>query len=737
MCKRITIFAIITLALFICIPSFAQHFLGAFSGSALQVDTQVESPAQNNNTQTLPEQKASDTIQFQLFVPAGGGQSTNGYTVELDLPGKTFSSYIGTVSGRDWTGAALVSRGSKELSALFVTGATVPSTGYLGQVELQVTQPLEDGATLIVKSMSLTSGRDVDQLDVSNAVISFTATSASMCPGDFDGNGSVDIADFLSFVDVYGSSSSDANYNAQMDLDSNGSVDIADFLSFVDVYGTKCGDGGGSGGSGSGDSGGDGGGSGGSGSGGGSGDRVLVTGITRLTSGDPSLSQSNTSPIWSPDGRFIAFLSRWAGGSPNAYDRIDRDGGNRIQLTDIGSTGVSGMRPAWSPDGRFIAFMAAHNSYDIYRVDSDGSNEIQLTFNPAEEHAPSWSPDSRFITFSSNRDGVHSIYRVASDGSNLTRLTDGERRGCGYPLWSPDGRFIAFIAFPSITKYAIYRIDSDGSNEIRLTSTPVHHFNQRWSPDGRYIVFESYRGDGEYDIYRIDSDGSNEIQLTSNPARDDSPTWSPDGRFIAFRSNRDGRYCIYVVASDGSNLIRLTNIDFSDHNPAWSPDGRSIAFDSYRNDTYDIYRMDIEYGSIDRNQTILIIPDAGLAAVLANSLDKAAKTASVTVGEVATLQTLSGQNSDIRDLTGLEYATNLTELNLQGNFISDLTPLTGLTNLTRLLLGGNRILDIAPLVANTGLGSGDYVDLRGNTLNDTSRNTHIPALRARGVRVLF
>ena len=241
MCKRITLFAIITIALFICIPAFAQHFLGAFSGAELQVDTQIENPAQNNNAQTLPEQQAGDTIRFQLFVPAGAGQTTNGYALELDLPGKTFSSSVGTVSGRDWTGAALVSRGSKELSALFVTGATVPSTGYLGQVDLQVTQPLEDGATLIVKSMSLTSGRDVDQLDVSNAVISFTAPSASTCPGDFDGNEKVDIADFLSFVDVYGSSSSDATYNAQMDLDSNGSVDIADFLAFVDVYGTTCG----------------------------------------------------------------------------------------------------------------------------------------------------------------------------------------------------------------------------------------------------------------------------------------------------------------------------------------------------------------------------------------------------------------------------------------------------------------------------------------------------------------
>ena len=70
----------------------------------LHVDTQIESPAQNNNAQTLPEQKVGDTIRFQLFVPAGAGRSTNGYTVELRVPDKVFSRYIRRVSGTDWKG---------------------------------------------------------------------------------------------------------------------------------------------------------------------------------------------------------------------------------------------------------------------------------------------------------------------------------------------------------------------------------------------------------------------------------------------------------------------------------------------------------------------------------------------------------------------------------------------------------------------------------------------------------
>ena len=71
-------------------------------------------------------------------------------------------------------------------------------------------------------------------------VFALSTIPASACPGDFDGSGSVNIADFLAFVDVFGTSSGDANYDAQMDFDSSGSVNIADFLAFVDVFGTDC-----------------------------------------------------------------------------------------------------------------------------------------------------------------------------------------------------------------------------------------------------------------------------------------------------------------------------------------------------------------------------------------------------------------------------------------------------------------------------------------------------------------
>ena len=116
-------------------------------------------------------------------------------------------------------------------------------------------------------------------------------------------------------------------------------------------------------------------------------------------------------------------------------------------------------------------------------------------------------------------------------------------------------------------------------------------------------------------------------------------------------------------------------------------------------------------------------------------------------------------NNTISDISVLAGLTNLTWLRLGGNSISDISPVAGLTNLTGLYLLGNHITDISylsnltnlktlwlqnnwisdlsPLVTNTGLGSGDTVDVRQNRLNDQSLFTHIPTLQSRGVIVEF
>ena len=119
------------------------------------------------------------------------------------------------------------------------------------------------------------------------------------------------------------------------------------------------------------------------------------------------------------------------------------------------------------------------------------------------------------------------------------------------------------------------------------------------------------------------------------------------------------------------------------------------------------------------------------------------------VSGLTNLRRLWLENNSISDISAVAGLTKLTELNLGGNNISDISALAGLTKLKSpeiqgstsdfpaLSLGNNRISDLSPLVANTGLGEGDIVDVRGNPLSYQSINTHIPTLQSRGVDVNF
>ena len=152
------------------------------------------------------------------------------------------------------------------------------------------------------------------------------------------------------------------------------------------------------------------------------------------------------------------------------------------------------------------------------------------------------------------------------------------------------------------------------------------------------------------------------------------------------------------------------------------------------------------------------IPDPNLRKAIERVLGKA-RGATITVADMQTLAAFYATSENIRNLTGLEHAINLAELGLVDNNITDISPLAGLTklrllwlddnsistisaiagltNLTALRLLNNAISDISPLVTNTGLGSGDWIDVRGNFLNNTSINIYIPTLQNRGIVIEF
>lgn len=166
---------------------------------------------------------------------------------------------------------------------------------------------------------------------------------------------------------------------------------------------------------------------------------------TRLTD-NPA---HDVKPQWSPDGKKIAFQTT-RNGKEDVYV-MNSDGSNQTRLTD--SPAWDGCL-SWSPDGKKIAFGSNRDgNYEIYVMNADGSEQTNLTNNPSTEQAPFWSPDGKKIAFYSLRKDVldekdygkdgrgrseynSEIYVMNADGSDLINLTNHPAYD-GYPNWSP------------------------------------------------------------------------------------------------------------------------------------------------------------------------------------------------------------------------------------------------------------------------------------------------------------
>ena len=138
-------------------------------------------------------------------------------------------------------------------------------------------------------------------------------------------------------------------------------------------------------------------------------------------------------PSWSPDGTEIAFASADEDGDCYIYV-VNVDSADIEQLTFTGYD----LQPSWSPDGRKIAFQSDRDAdYEIYVMNADGTNQINVTNNRADDELPSWSPDGNKIAFQSDRDDDYEIYVMNADGTGQVNLTNNHGADDVMPSWSP------------------------------------------------------------------------------------------------------------------------------------------------------------------------------------------------------------------------------------------------------------------------------------------------------------
>jgi Tol biopolymer transport system component len=248
-----------------------------------------------------------------------------------------------------------------------------------------------------------------------------------------------------------------------------------------------------------------------------------------------------SSPAYSPDGRWIAFVS--SAGAGMAVYRVPANGGNADRLTppDLDT----GLWFGWSPDSQWIVFVGLEGDYsNLYLLRADGSpaaaqkSAAALTTGPNQFNQPAWSPDGEWIAYVTDFLVSGKICRMRPDGSDVLRLTEGEYKEQS-PLWSPDSQWIVFVsargggsANPS-QSYSLYRMRPDGSDIQPMPNLMI--YGPAWSPDGRWIAF-TLTGD----IYRMRADriedpGPRDMQqMTTHAAGDFDAAWAPPLN-LAFR----------------------------------------------------------------------------------------------------------------------------------------------------------------------------------------------------------
>src|SRR5207244_321950 len=129
------------------------------------------------------------------------------------------------------------------------------------------------------------------------------------------------------------------------------------------------------------------------------------------------------------------------------------------------------LSPAWSPAGTKCAFtrLDEWGFAQTYSMNADGTNQVDLSNNSADDYAPAWSPDGTKIAFDSDRTGLGDVFVMNADGSNQTDLTNNAGADDFDASWSPDGTQIAFDSDRDCN-FHIFVMNPDGSGQAHRTN---------------------------------------------------------------------------------------------------------------------------------------------------------------------------------------------------------------------------------------------------------------------------
>src|SRR5438874_13714 len=332
-------------------------------------------------------------------------------------------------------------------------------------------------------------------------------------------------------------------------------------------------------------------------------------------------------PNVSPDGRLVSYVVTKIDRAQNRRNSsiwmAATDGRSRApwQFT---TSPQSSNSPRWSPDGKWLAFLSS-------RPGSDST-----TPTPTASPAPAAGPTPAAAAGATSSDQPRNqVYLLAMNGGEAKRITN-LKNGVSVFRWSPDGTRLVVVSRlgPSdnrtegrdrsdVRHYRnssykfndtgwfddrrthLWVIDVKTSNAKQITEgNDWNDSDPQWSPDGKRIAFVSNRTGKEYDenrntdVWVINVDDSERLtKISDHDEADNQPRWSPDGKWIAFTGEIHDRDHpkIWLAPSTGSSasVLAANDLDLIPGGLEWSEDGKSIYFETGVKGENHLFRVDV------------------------------------------------------------------------------------------------------------------------------------------------
>src|SRR2546421_7588066 len=338
-----------------------------------------------------------------------------------------------------------------------------------------------------------------------------------------------------------------------------------------------------------------------------------------LVSRDLSRFRSVGGVALSPDGHRVAYsvVMRDRPGRP--YGQLWLMDLTTQKSSRIGGEKDSGGGPLWSPDGKWLAFFGHQGDKGGLLIARPDGSEVTFVAESKGTNSPlpgtgkeaTWSPDTKQIAFISSTPGAEAA-PASGDPMVITRYLYKPDAGEGMTRFNDNQRLHIFI------------VDVATKQVRQLTQGETDEHSVDWSPDGKEILFASNREPNQdeffnYDVFALRVADGSIRRLTATEYNEYEPLWSPDGKHIVYRGTRRGLTDrettmedthVWVMNADGTDRREIGKvIDNRQGAPQWSPDSSAVFFTLQEHGSNHLVRLPISGGKPE-----YVVKDAGIVA---------------------------------------------------------------------------------------------------------------------------